>query len=245
MSIEKGNIDLMRLQKYISKSGLCSRRKAEELIRDGKVSVNGILITDMGFKVNPNYDKVKVNNKLINISDEKIYIALNKPEKVITSAKDEKNRKTVLDFTKDIPQRIFPVGRLDYDTSGLIILTNDGDIANKLMHPRKKIYKKYLAYVKGVPNDSDLEKLRNGIVIDNRKTAKARAHLVNTNEKDSLIIIEIYEGRNHQIKKMCETIGHPVKRLKRVSVGEIELGDLKVGEWRKLTQKEIEYLNNL
>ncbi|MDG2830117.1 S4 domain-containing protein, partial [Vibrio parahaemolyticus] len=104
MSIEKGNIDLMRLQKYISKSGLCSRRKAEELIRDGKVSVNGILITDMGFKVNPNYDKVKVNNKLINISDEKIYIALNKPEKVITSAKDEKNRKTVLDFTKDIPQ---------------------------------------------------------------------------------------------------------------------------------------------
>ncbi|TJX61447.1 rRNA pseudouridine synthase [Soehngenia saccharolytica] len=235
----------MRLQKYIAKAGICSRRKAEQMILDGRVSVNDTLITDMGYKVDISKDKVKVNNQLITLDNDKVYIALNKPSGVITSVKDEKNRKTVLNFTKDIKQRIYPVGRLDYDTSGLIILTNDGDIANKLMHPSKKVYKKYIAMVDGIPSELELDKLRNGIVIDNKKTAKARAYIIDKINEDAVVVIEIYEGRNHQVKKMCEKIGHPVKRLKRVSIGEIELGDLRPGEWRYLTEKELKFLNQL
>ena len=245
MTSEKDNENLMRLQKFIAKAGICSRRKAEQMIADGRVSVNNNLITDMGFKVDISKDKVKVDNKLIELDNYKIYIVLNKPSGVITSVKDEKNRKTVLDFTKDIKQRIYPVGRLDYDTSGLILLTNDGDIAYKLMHPSKKVYKKYLATVEGIPNELELDELRNGIIIDNKKTAKARAYVVDKINKDAVLSIEIYEGRNHQVKKMCEMIGHPVKRLKRVSIGEIELGDLKVGEWRELTERELKFLKQL
>ncbi len=245
MTNEKENENLMRLQKYIAKAGICSRRKAEQMIAEGRVSVNNNLITDMGYKVDISKDKVKVNNKLITLDNYKIYIALNKPSGVITSVKDEKNRKTVLDLTKDIKQRIYPVGRLDYDTSGLILLTNDGDIANKLMHPSKKVYKKYLATVEGIPNESELDNLRNGVIIDGKKTAKARAYIADKINEDSVLVIEIYEGRNHQIKKMCEKIGHPVKRLKRVSIGEIELGDLKIGEWRELTERELKFLNQL
>jgi pseudouridine synthase len=245
MTSEKDNENLMRLQKFIAKAGICSRRKAEQMIADGRVSVNNNFITDMGYKVDIYKDIVKVDDKLITLDNYKIYIALNKPSGVITSVKDEKNRKTVLDFTKDIKHRIYPVGRLDYDTSGLILLTNDGDIAHKLMHPSKKVYKKYLATVKGLPNELELDKLRNGIIIDNKKTAKARAYVVDKINKDAVLSIEIYEGRNHQVKKMCEMIGHPVKRLKRISIGEIELGDLKVGEWRELTEKELEYLKQL
>ncbi len=245
MKSEKDNENLMRLQKFIAKAGICSRRKAEQMIVDGRVSVNNNLITDMGFKVDISKDKVKVDNKLIELDNNKIYIVLNKPSGVITSVKDEKNRKTVLDFTKDIKQRIYPVGRLDYDTSGLILLTNDGDIAYKLMHPSKKVYKKYLATVEGIPNELELDELRNGIIIDNKKTAKARAYVVDKINKDAVLSIEIYEGRNHQVKKMCEMIGHPVKHLKRVSIGEIELGDLKVGEWRELTERELKFLKQL
>jgi len=245
MTSEKDNENLMRLQKFIAKAGICSRRKAEQMIADGRVSVNNNLITDMGFKVDISKDKVKVDNKLIELDNYKIYIVLNKPSGVITSVKDEKNRKTVLDFTKDIKQRIYPVGRLDYDTSGLILLTNDGDIAYKLMHPSKKVYKKYLATVEGIPNELELDELRNGIFIDNKKTAKARAYVVDKINKDAVLSIEIYEGRNHQVKKMCEMIGYPVKRLKRVSIGEIELGDLKVGEWRELTERELKFLKQL
>lgn len=245
MTSEKDNENLMRLQKFIAKAGICSRRKAEQMIADGRVSVNNNLITDMGFKVDISKDKVKVDNKLIELDNYKIYIVLNKPSGVITSVKDEKNRKTVLDFTKDIKQRIYPVGRLDYDTSGLILLTNDGDIAYKLMHPSKKVYKKYLATVEGIPNELELDELRNGIFIDNKKTAKARAYVVDKINNDAVLSIEIYEGRNHQVKKMCEMIGHPVKRLKRVSIGEIKLGDLKVGEWRELTERELKFLKQL
>ncbi len=245
MTSENKDENLMRLQKYIAKAGICSRRKAEQMILDGRVSVNDTLITDMGYKVDISKDKVKVNNQLITLDNDKVYIALNKPSGVITSVKDEKNRKTVLNFTKDIKQRIYPVGRLDYDTSGLIILTNDGDIANKLMHPSKKVYKKYIAMVDGIPSELELDKLRNGIVIDNKKTAKARAYIIDKINEDAVVVIEIYEGRNHQVKKMCEKIGHPVKRLKRVSIGEIELGDLRPGEWRYLTEKELKFLNQL
>lgn len=245
MTSENKDENLMRLQKYIAKAGICSRRKAELMILEGRVSVNDILVTDMGYKVDISKDKVRVNNQLITLDNDKVYIALNKPSGVITSVKDEKNRKTVLNFTKDIKQRIYPVGRLDYDTSGLIILTNDGDIANKLMHPSKKVYKKYIAMVDGIPSELELDKLRNGIVIDNKKTAKARAYIIDKINEDAMLVIEIYEGRNHQVKKMCEKIGHPVKRLKRVSIGEIELGDLKPGEWRYLTEKELKFLNQL
>lgn len=245
MTSENKDENLMRLQKYIAKAGICSRRKAELMILEGRVSVNDILVTDMGYKVDISKDKVRVNNQLITLDNDKVYIALNKPSGVITSVKDEKNRKTVLNFTKDIKQRIYPVGRLDYDTSGLIILTNDGDIANKLMHPSKKVYKKYIAMVDGIPSELELDKLRNGIVIDNKKTSKARAYLVDKINEDAVVVIEIYEGRNHQVKKMCEKIGHPVKRLKRVSIGEIELGDLRPGEWRYLTEKELKFLNQL
>jgi 23S rRNA pseudouridine2605 synthase len=233
-----------RLQKYIANCGVSSRRKAEELILQGKVKVNGELVTELGFKVDTDKDMVYVDEKLIKPVEEKIYIKLNKPSGYVTTVKDQFDRKCVIDLV-NIPERVYPVGRLDYDTSGLILLTNDGELSNRLMHPRYKVYKTYLARVKGRLNATDLGWLRHGIKIEDYTTSPALAEIVETDGIKTTVKISIYEGKNRQVRKMLEAVGKMTANLKRVSFGNIELGDLKLGEWQHLSKKEVEYLKSL
>lgn len=235
----------MRLQKYIALCGVTSRRKAEELILKGKVKVNGKVVKELGIVIDENKDKIMVNDKLIKPEENKVYIMLNKPVGYVTTLKDEKNRKIVIDLIEGVKERIYPVGRLDADTTGILLLTNDGDITYKLTHPSNKIPKRYIAIVEGIPSKSELERFRNGIKIDGRYTSKARIKIIKTYENESVLEITIHEGRNRQIKKMCEAINHPIKKLKRIAIGELELGELGIGQWRYLNDEEIEYLKNL
>lgn len=235
----------MRLQKYMAKCGVASRRKSEEIISEGLVEVNGKIIKKQGFIVDPDKDIVKVNGKIIKLERHNVYIMVNKPVGYVTTLKDEKDRRIVTDLIEGVTERIYPVGRLDIDTSGLLLLTNDGDLTHKLTHPSNKVVKRYIAVVEGVPNKSELESLRNGIKIDGRKTAPATVKIAKRYETESILDIRIHEGRNRQVKKMCEAINHPVKKLKRISIGEIELGDLAIGSWRYLNEVELDYLNKL
>lgn len=232
-----------RLQKYMARCGVASRRKCEEIIFSGRVKVNNKVVTDIVI-VDDEKDIVKVDDKIIKPKDKKIYIMLNKPCGVITSVKDEKGRKTVIDII-GVKERIYPVGRLDYDTSGLLILTNDGDAAFKMTHPSKEIDKVYIAKIKGVPTKDEIERFKSGIKIDDYITSPAELEILNVNEKESEVKITIHEGKNRQVRKMCEAIGHPVITLKRIRIGKISLGNLKQGQWRYLTQKEIEYIKSL
>ena len=235
----------MRLQKYMALSGVASRRKSEEMIKNGQVKVNNITITELGTIIDPDKDKVIVDDKSIKIESKKVYIMLNKPVGYVSTLRDEKDRRIVTDLIEGVPERIYPIGRLDADTTGLILLSNDGDLAFKLTHPSKKIPKKYIAIVEGTPNKKELEKIRNGILIDGRKTAPANVKVSKKFDEDSILEIEIHEGRNRQVKKMCQAINHPVKKLKRVSIGEIELGGLNIGNWRYLNDEELDYLKTL
>lgn len=235
----------MRLQKYIALCGVTSRRKAEELILEGKVKVNNKIIKELGTTIDPDKDIVKVNDKRIQMEGRKVYIMLNKPIGFVTTLKDEKDRKIVTDLIEGVKERIYPVGRLDADTTGLLILTNDGDLAYKLTHPSKEILKRYIAIVEGVPNKWELEKFRRGLIIDGRPTAEAYIKIAKRYENESILDISIHEGRNRQVKKMCEAINHPVKKLKRISIGELEIGGLDIGNWRYLESDEIEYLKKL
>lgn len=235
----------MRLQKYMALCGVASRRASEEIIKEGRVLVNNKPAIDMGILIDPKKDRVLVDGRRIQPEGKKIYIALNKPVGVVTSVKDEKNRTVVNDLIEDVHERIYPVGRLDVDTSGLILLTNDGELAYKLTHPSKMVYKRYIAIVEGLPNRMELELLRNGVKIDGKTTAKAKVKVLKNFGEDSILDIQLYEGRNRQVKKMCEAVNHPVKKLKRISFGQIELGGLDVGNWRYLTDEEMNYLNKL
>ncbi|NLN15044.1 MAG: rRNA pseudouridine synthase [Tissierellia bacterium] len=235
----------MRIQKFMAKCGVASRRKSEELIRQGLVEVNGQVITEPGLKIDPDKDLVKVNNKKIKLESKKVYIMLNKPLGYVTSLKDEKNRRVVTDLIDGVRERIYPVGRLDIDTTGLLLLTNDGDLTYRLTHPSNEVVKRYIAVVEGVPNKRELESFRQGLLIDGKKTAKAYIKILRSFEDESILDIRIHEGRNRQVRKMCEAINHPVKKLKRVAIGELELGDLHVGNWRFLTEEEIAYLKSL
>lgn len=235
----------MRLQKYMALCGVASRRKSEELIINGRVKVNNKIITELGTTIDPDKDIVKVDDKKIRQESNKIYIMLNKPIGFVTTSKDEKDRKIVTDLIEGVKERIYPVGRLDADTTGLLLLTNDGDIAYKLTHPSNEIVKQYIAIVEGVPNKIELEKFRNGLYINGRKTANASIKILKNFGTDSILDIRIHEGRNRQVKKMCEAINHPVKKLKRISIGEIQLGGLDIGNWRYLDDEEIEYLKSL
>lgn len=230
-----------RLQKVIANSGVASRRKAEELILNGRVKVDGKVILELGMKVSDKV-KIEVDNVLISKQD-KVYYILNKPREIITSTKDEHGRKTVTDLI-DEERRIYPVGRLDYDTTGIIILTNDGEFANLLMHPRNEIDKVYVAKVKGIPLPSDLMKLKTGVIIDGVKTKKARVKLKKIDKENNTSIIEltIHEGKNHQVKKMFESIGYEVLKLKREKIAFLDLTGLKSGEYRKLNPKEVNRL---
>lgn len=235
----------MRLQKYMALAGVASRRKSEEIILNGDVKVNNRVVTKLGSKVDLHKDKVTVYDKLIKIESQKIYIMLNKPMGYVSTVKDEKGRKTVLDLIEGIEERIYPVGRLDADTTGLILLTNDGKLTYKITHPSNSVIKKYIAIVEGVPNKVELMKLRDGIFLDGKKTAKAKVKILKRFDEDSIIEVQINEGRNRQVKRMFEAVNHPVKKLKRVAIGDIQLGNLDIGNYRFLSDDEIEYLNSL
>lgn len=235
----------MRLQKYMAKCGIASRRKSEEIILEGRVKVNDIVVKELGMTINLKKDIVKVDNEIIKLEENKIYIMLNKPKGYVTTVKDKHSEKIVLDLINGVKERIYPVGRLDVDTTGLLLLTNDGDLAYKLTHPSYEIPKKYIALVKGIPNNKKLYKFRKGLKIDGRMTAEAYIKILKRNRDTSLLEISIHEGRNRQVRKMCKYIGHPVIQLERVAIGKLELGNLGIGEWRYLTSKEIEYLKKL
>ncbi len=231
-----------RLQKVIANSGYCSRRKAEELIKNGKVMVNGKKIEELGFKVDGN-DIITVENKILK-KENKEYILLYKPRGVVTTTSDEKGRKTVLDLIKT-SKRLYPVGRLDYDTSGLLLLTNDGELTNILIHPKNEIDKVYIAKINGIMNGFEIKTLEKGVLIDGKKTAPCKVK-VRKKEKDSSIIeLTIHEGKNHQVKKMFETIGFKVLKLKREKLAFLNLSGLKPGEYRYLSIKEVKMLYSL
>jgi len=233
-----------RLQKFMARCGVASRRKCEEIITGGRVKVNNIVVTELGHKIDPEEDIVYVDNKIINIEENKVYIALNKPEGVVSTVKDEKERETILDLVK-VKERIYPIGRLDYDTCGLIILTNDGDIYNKVIHPRQEINKIYLAILEGCPSQEEIDRFCNGVDIDGYITAQADFEITKRIGFNCRAKITIHEGKNRQIRKMCDVIGHSVIALKRISVGDITLGNMEKGSWRNLTEEEIRYLKNL
>jgi pseudouridine synthase len=231
----------VRLQKIISQAGVTSRRKAEELITSGKVRVNGKLITELGSKADPDRDTIEVEGRRIEPKQPKIAVLLNKPDGYITSLKDPEGRPTVVRLVDDIPVRLYPVGRLDYHTEGLLILTNDGDLAQKIEHPSKAIEKVYIAKTKGVPNELSLKKLRNGIFLEGKKTLPARIRVLET-RKNAWLEVTLKEGRQNQIRKMFDAVGHPVLKLKRVAIGSLRDDRLKPGEYRFLKPQEIRQL---
>lgn len=233
-----------RLQKFMAKCGIASRRSCEELISEGKVKVNGNIVTELGCKVDEDKDLVEYRGKVVKPESRKVYIALNKPTGYVSTVKDEKKRKTIIDLVS-VEERIYPIGRLDYDSSGLILLTNDGEIYNKVIHPRQKIDKIYMALLKGIPDIEDVNNFCNGIDIGGYITAEAKFEVIRVNKGNATVKIVIHEGKNRQIRKMCDVIQHPVLDLKRISIGKIELGKLKSGEWRHLQDNEIDYLKNL
>jgi 23S rRNA pseudouridine2605 synthase len=233
-----------RLQKFMANCGIASRRKCEEIITAGRVAVNGIKITELGFKVNPEIDEVKVDNKSINLVSKKIYIALNKPVGYVSTVKDERNRPTIIDLI-GIKDRIYPIGRLDFDTSGLILLTNDGEIYNRIIHPREVVNKVYVAEVKGKISKESIEKFSKGIDIGDYITAPGKIKVISSDKDKSKVEITIHEGKNRQVRRMCEAIGNSVITLKRISVGKIEVGNLELGKWRYLEESEIQYLKGL
>lgn len=227
-----------RLQKFIASSGICSRRKAEELIKMGKVEIDGEIVTELGVKVSGK-ESIIVDGEILKKEDKEYYL-LNKPREVITSCSDDKNRKTVVDLI-DTDSRIYPVGRLDYDTTGVLLLTNDGEFANIMMHPNNKIDKVYIAKIRGIIKGDAINKLKNGVVIDGKKTEKSRVKLRKTDLKtnSSIVEITIHEGRNHQVKKMFEEVGFEVLKLKRERVGIFTLQGLTSGDYRRLSPKEV------
>jgi len=233
-----------RLQKVIASSGITSRRKAEELILNGKVNVNGEKVLTLGTKVKDS-DIIEVNGERIN-REEKVYYLLNKPREVICSVTDDKGRKTVTEIIKD-DKRIYPVGRLDYDTTGLIILTNDGELANLLMHPKNEIDKCYVAKIDGILSPKELMILKNGVEIDGVKTSRSRIKVRKFDKESntSIVDVTIHEGKNHQVRRMFEAVGHEVLKLKRERIGFLDLTGLKSGEYRKLNHKEVTTLYSL
>ena len=232
----------MRLQKYLADAQVASRRKAEEMILEGRVSVNGEVITQLGTKVEDG-DRVEVDGKEVHPADKLVYIMLHKPEGYVTTAKEQFGRPAVLDLV-DCGYRVYPVGRLDYDTSGLLLLTNDGELTYRLTHPKHNVNKTYIAMVEGVPTAEEMKKFSSGLVIDDYKTAPAKISIIKKGKYTALKII-IHEGKNRQVRKMCAAIGHEVKYLKRVSTGKLDLGSLEKGKYRYLTEDEIKYLKSL
>ncbi len=233
-----------RLQKVIASAGVTSRRKAEELIKEGKVQVNGKVVTELGTKVNTT-DEILVNNKLITIEDKEYYL-LNKPRGVVTTTADDKDRKIVTDLI-NTKARIYPIGRLDYDTTGALLLTNDGDFANIVMHPKSGIDKVYLAKLEGIIKGEQINTLKKGVKLDNIlvKASRVKLKKINPEKNTCMVEITIHEGKNHQVKRMFEAVGFHVEKLHRERVGIFAVQDLKSGEYRKLSPKEVSIIYSL
>ncbi|MFR9019312.1 MAG: pseudouridine synthase [Fusobacterium sp.] len=233
----------MRINKFLAELGVGSRRAIDKMIEEKRIKVNGVL-AESGIKVDKS-NKISVNGKLLEFEKKKkVYFMLNKPKRVLSTAKDERGRKTVVDLI-DTKERIFPIGRLDYDTEGLLLLTNDGEIFNKVIHPRTEVYKTYLVEARGNINMTTLNKLKRGIMLDDKMTLPAKAKILLADERHTELHFAIKEGRNRQVRRMFELVGHPVINLKRIMLGELNLEGLEVGEYRPLTKKEINYLYSL
>ncbi len=235
---------LIRLQKFLAEAEVASRRKSEEIILNGRVSVNGKIADTLGIKVDDENDIICIDGKEVKKTQTNIYIMLNKPVGCVTTVNDQFGRKTVMDYI-DVTQRVYPVGRLDYDTSGLLLFTNDGELTNRLTHPKHNINKNYIAVVEGRPTEKNMDKFRTGLIIDGHRTASAEIKIIETNEKNSTLDIKIHEGRNRQVRKMCKAIGTPVVKLKRAAIGNVKLGELAEGEYRYLTDEEVKYLKEM
>ncbi len=231
----------VRLQKFLAESGVASRRKSEELIDQGKVRVNG-RVAMIGDKIDPKKDSVTVNGKKIVKTKTFTYIVLHKPRGFITTMSDEMDRKCVAELIKDVPGRVYPVGRLDRDSEGMLLFTNDGAFANAMTHPTKHVPKTYRVTVRPSINEEQITALTQGVIIDDRKTAPAEVRVITKEEGRVVLEIILYEGRNRQIRKMCEEVGLEVARLKRTAIGSIKLGMLKQGDWRNLTEDEVRKL---
>ena len=242
----------MRLQKLLSQAGVASRRAAEKLIEEGRVTVNGSTVREMGVKADPAADDIRVDGRRLRAPERHRYILLNKPTGVVTTRSDPQRRQTVIDLLAGVREYVYPVGRLDYDSEGLLLLTNDGDLAARLTHPRHEVERTYEAQVSGIPDGQAIEKLRRGIPLDGRRTMPADVKLLSRGltkaghsdrgRSNAVILITIREGRNRQVRRMCEAVGHPVRKLKRVRIGPISDRHLRPGEWRNLTGQEVEKL---
>lgn len=237
--------EAIRLQKYMAEAGIASRRKAEELILEGKVKVNGKTVNELGIKIVPNKDIVEYNGKKVLIEKEYVYMLLNKPIGYVTTVKDQFNRDSILDLVKT-NKRVVPVGRLDMYTSGAIILTNDGDFVYKVTHPKHEIEKTYTVTIRGIVKDNEVEELRKGVKIENYITKPAKVKILKTDDEKnaSRLEITIHEGKNRQVRKMCEAIGHKVLALHRSKIAGIGVKDLEIGKWRYLTKKEVKKILN-
>jgi 23S rRNA pseudouridine2605 synthase len=237
---------MIRLQKILSAAGVASRRAAETMIREGRVSVNGRTVTELGTRADPEHDDIRVDGHRIRSAVARRYLLLNKPRGYVTTRSDPQHRRTIMALVEREREYLYPVGRLDYDSEGLIILTNDGDLAARLMHPRHGIDRVYEARVRGVPDRDDLQRFARGMTIDGRRTAPARARVVETGRgaraDQSVLEITLHEGRTRQVRKMCDAIGHPVVRLKRVRIGPIADPALASGEYRELRPDEVRRL---
>ncbi len=231
-----------RLHVVLARAGVASRRQAERWIREGRVTVNGEVVLTPGTQVVWGQDAIRVNRRLIHRLEPQVTIVLNKPKQVLTTSRDPRGRPTTAELVRNIKRRLFPVGRLDYHTEGLLILTNDGELAHHLQHPRYGIPKTYRTKVKGLPGEQILKRLRSGVMLDGRRTAPAQIKKTGTTGRNSWLEITIKEGRNRQIRRMCKAVGHPVMKLQRIRYGPLRLGDLKPGTYRRLTPGEVEKL---
>ena len=234
----------MRLQKYLAQCGVAARRKCEEMIAAGRVSVNGKIITEMGTQVTDT-DVVWVDGKPVTPEPEKRYILYHKPIGEVTTVSDPRGRATVLDRFQDFPVRLYPVGRLDFDSEGLLLLTNDGDLAQSLLHPSREVDKVYLARVNGDVTVEDIREIRQGVLLDGRRTSKAEVRVIRRTNLETVLLVSIHEGRNRQVRRMFEAVGRTVLMLRRVQFGPLQLGGLKRGEWRELTEEEVRLLKDV
>jgi len=232
----------VRLQKLLSAGGVASRRASEQLILEGRVTVNGETVRELGAKADPEADDVRVDGRRVRTDLRHRYILMNKPKGFVTTRRDPEGRRTVMDLLRKVGY-VYPVGRLDYDTEGLLLLTSDGDLAAELLHPRHEVDRIYEAIVRGVPDDAAMDRLRRGVLLDGRRTSSADVRRGSTvgkgQEQTTKLVLTLREGRNRQVRKMCAAVGHPVRRLVRVRMGPIALGSLRPGEWRELTTAEI------
>ena len=233
-----------RLQKILSQAGIASRRASEQLMLDGRVTVNSVAVRELGTKADPSRDDIRVDGRRVKVAGERRYLLLNKPRGYVTTRSDPEGRPTVIDLLRGVHEYVYPVGRLDFDSEGLLLLTNDGELAARLTHPSHGVVRIYEARVLGVPDAHDLDRLGRGIVIDGRRTGPATVRLQphGRDAKHATLTVTVREGRNRQVRKMCDAIGHPVSQLTRVAIGPIRDATLKLGRWRELTVQEVERL---